>query len=85
LTLSRCSSWSLSPQQQQPTTRTEVSETDKDVSITVELPRVAPENVEVSLDDDVLTLRAATGSENKADADKNQNRDFSLMSVSTDA
>jgi HSP20 family protein len=34
-----------------------VSETDKDIRITAELPGVSQEDVDVKLDDDVLTIR----------------------------
>src|SRR3981081_1131318 len=43
--------------------RTEVSETDKDISIVTELPGVSQQDVEVSLDDDVLNIRAQTREE----------------------
>ena len=45
------------------TARTEVSETDKDISIVTELPGVSQADVEVSLDDDVVTIRAETRDE----------------------
>jgi hypothetical protein len=57
-------------------TKTEVSETDEDVSIVVELPGVSPQDVDVSLDDDVLTIRAQI-SQGTAGTDKR--RDYSLM------
>jgi HSP20 family protein len=38
--------------------KTEVSETDKEISIVTELPGVSQQGVEVSIDDDVLTIRA---------------------------
>jgi hypothetical protein len=41
-------------------TKTEVSETDKEISIVAELPGVSQQDLEVSLDDDVLTIRAET-------------------------
>src|SRR5258708_25873123 len=40
--------------------RTEVSEADKEISIVAELPGVSQQDVEVSLDDDVLTIRWQT-------------------------
>jgi HSP20 family protein len=36
----------------------EISETDKDLRVTLELPGIDPKNVEVTLADDVLTIRA---------------------------
>jgi HSP20 family protein len=41
----------------------EVSETDKEVRVTVELPGLEEKDVEVTLDDDVLTLRGEKRSE----------------------
>ena len=40
------------------TPQIEVSETDKEVRVTAELPGIDPKSVEVSLQDDVLTIRA---------------------------
>jgi HSP20 family protein len=57
--------------------RTEVSETDQDISIVAELPGVSQQNVEVSLDDDVLTIRAETRDESTSDGDGQ--RDYSVM------
>ncbi|MDB6102671.1 MAG: heat shock protein-like protein [Gammaproteobacteria bacterium] len=57
--------------------RTEVSETDKDISIVAELPGVSQQDVEVSLDDDVLTIRAETRGESTSDGDGQ--RDYSVM------
>lgn len=39
------------------TPQVEVSETDKEIRITAELPGIDPANVEVSLNDDVLAIR----------------------------
>jgi HSP20 family protein len=57
--------------------RTEVSETDQDISIVAELPGVSQQDVEVSLDDDVLTIRAETRDESTSDGDGQ--RDYSVM------
>jgi HSP20 family protein len=56
--------------------RTEVSETDKDISIVAELPGVSSQDVEVSLDDDVLTIRAETRAER--DSENGGQRDYSV-------
>lgn len=53
--------------------RTEVSETDKDISIVAGLPGVSQQDVEVSLDDDVLTIRAETR-DKAASAGQSQNK-----------
>lgn len=50
-----------------------VSETDKEVRITAELPGVAEKDVDVTLDDDVLTIRGEKRSETKED---NENYQF---------
>lgn len=57
--------------------RTEVSETDKDISIVAELPGVSQQEVEVSLDDDVLTIRAET--RDQSTAESGGQRDYSVM------
>ena len=57
--------------------KTEVSETDKEISIVAELPGVSPQDIEVSLDDDVLTIRAETRGESTSDTDKE--RQYSVM------
>jgi HSP20 family protein len=57
-------------------TRTEVSETDQDISIVAELPGVSPQDVEVSLDDDVLTIRAETRAER--DSENRGQRDYTV-------
>src|SRR6202022_5058080 len=57
--------------------RTRVSETDKDISIVAELPGVSQQDVDVSLDDDVLTIRAETRDESTSDGDGQ--RDYSVM------
>jgi HSP20 family protein len=69
--------WTSAPLQGLPMAKMEASETDKEVSIVTELPGVSPEDVEVSLDDDVLTIRAESRSEsNTEEAGK---RDYHLM------
>jgi HSP20 family protein len=50
----------------------EVSETDKEVRVTAELPGLEDKDVEVTLDDDVLTLRGEKRSERD-----NKSRQFS--------
>lgn len=55
--------------------RTEVSETDKDISIVTELPGVSQADVEVSLDDDVVTIRAETRDERTENGGQ---RDYSV-------
>lgn len=45
----------------------DVSETDKDVRIQAELPGVSDQDIEVSLNDDVLTIRAEKRQERKED------------------
>jgi HSP20 family protein len=57
--------------------RTEVSETDQEVSIVAELPGVSSGDVEVSLDDDVLTIRAETREEGGSEA--GAQRDYSVV------
>ena len=44
-----------------------VSETDKEIRITAELPGVTEQNIDVSLDDDVLTIRGEKKFERKDD------------------
>ena len=44
-----------------------VSETDKEIRITAELPGVTEQDIEVSLDDDVLTIRGEKKFERKDD------------------
>ena len=39
------------------TPQIEVSETEKEIQVTAELPGIDPKNVEVTLEDDVLTIR----------------------------
>ncbi len=55
--------------------RIEVSETDKEVRITAELPGIDPQNVEVSLDDDVLTIRGEKVQQEERD---DQQRNYHL-------
>lgn len=50
----------------------EVSETDKEIRVTAELPGLEEKDVEITLDDDVLTLRGEKRSENE-----DKNRQFS--------
>ncbi|HET8727617.1 MAG TPA: Hsp20/alpha crystallin family protein [Alphaproteobacteria bacterium] len=50
--------------------RVDVCETDRDLRVTAELPGVDPGDVDVTLDDDVLTLRGEKRSEQE---DKQQN------------
>jgi HSP20 family protein len=50
----------------------EVSETDKEIRVTAELPGLEEKDVEVTLDDDVLTLRGEKRSESE-----DQSRQFS--------
>ena len=45
----------------------DVSETDKEIKVQAELPGVSENDVEVSLDDDVLTIRAEKKQERKED------------------
>jgi HSP20 family molecular chaperone IbpA len=51
--------WANRSPQRIPLAGTEVSATDEEVSIVAELPGVAAQDVEVSRDDDVLTIRIA--------------------------
>ena len=44
-----------------------VSETDKEIRITAELPGVTEQDIDVSLDDDVLTIRGEKKFERKDD------------------
>jgi len=52
--------------------RIEVSEVEKELHITVELPGIDPKDVEVTLADDVLTIRA----EKQAQREEGSERDF---------
>jgi HSP20 family protein len=54
--------------------RIEVSETDKELQITAELPGIDPKNVEVTLEDDVLTIRG----EKEAQKEEGEDRDYHL-------
>ncbi len=54
----------------------EVSETDKEVHVTAELPGIDPKEVEVSLSDDVLTIRAEKQQQQKPG--EQQGRDYHL-------
>jgi len=51
--------------------RMNVSETDKEIRITAELPGVAEKDIDVSLDDDVLTIRGEKRMEQKKDEKEN--------------
>jgi HSP20 family protein len=62
--------WVAMPPEARATTKTEVSETDKEISIVAELPGVSQQDLEVSLDDDVLTIRAETRGESTSETDK---------------
>jgi HSP20 family molecular chaperone IbpA len=55
--------WVALPPEALAAAKTEVSETDKEISIVAELPGVSQQDLEVSLDDDVLTIRAETRGE----------------------
>jgi HSP20 family molecular chaperone IbpA len=52
--------WTSTPLQRLSVAKMEASETDKGISILTELPGVFAQDVEVSLDDDVLTIRAGS-------------------------
>jgi HSP20 family protein len=58
------------------TPQIEVSETEKEVQVTAELPGIDPNNVEVSLADDVLTIRGEKQQQQKSDQE--QGRDYHL-------
>jgi HSP20 family protein len=47
--------------------RIDISETDKEIRIAAELPGVAEKDIDVSLDDDVLTIRGEKKSEHRDD------------------
>jgi HSP20 family protein len=69
--------WTSAPPQRLSIPKMEASETDKEISIVTELPGVSPQDIEVSLDDDVLTIRAESRSESTAEGPGK--RDFHLM------
>jgi HSP20 family protein len=54
--------------------RIEVSETEKELQVTAELPGIDPKDVEVTLADDVLTIRG----EKQAQHEEGKERDFHL-------
>jgi HSP20 family protein len=56
------------------TPQIEVSETDKEIQITAELPGIDPKDVEVTLVDDVLTIRG----EKQAQHEEGKERDYHL-------
>jgi HSP20 family protein len=56
------------------TPQIEVSETDKEIQITAELPGIDPKDVEVTLADDVLTIRG----EKQAQRQEGQDRNYHL-------
>lgn len=56
------------------TPQVEVSETDKELQVTAELPGIDPKDVEVALVDDVLTIRG----EKQAQQQEGQERDYHL-------
>lgn len=58
------------------TPQIEVSETDKEIQVTAELPGIDPSEVEVSLNDDVLTIRGEK--QHQQEADQEQGRDYHL-------
>jgi HSP20 family protein len=58
------------------TPQIEVSETDKEMRVTAELPGIDPSNVEVNLSDDVLTIRGEKQQEQKQGQE--QGRDYHL-------
>lgn len=58
------------------TPQIEVSETDKEVQVTAELPGIEPSEVEVSLADDVLTIRGEKQQQQKPGQE--QGRDYHL-------
>ena len=62
--------WIAMPPEALAAAKIEVSETDKEILIVAELPGVSQQDVEVSLDDDVLTIRAETRGESTSDPDK---------------
>ena len=53
------------------TPRIEVSETDKEIRITAEMPGIDPKNLNITLQDDVLTLRAE-----KTEEQESQDRNY---------
>jgi HSP20 family protein len=56
--------------------RMNVSETDKEIRITAELPGVSEKDIDVSLDDDVLTIRGEKRMEQKKDENEKENFHF---------
>lgn len=58
------------------TPQIEVSETEKEIQVTAELPGIDPSEVEVSLVDDVLTIRGEKQQQQKSDHE--QGRDYHL-------
>jgi HSP20 family protein len=48
----------------------DMAETDKSFEVTADLPGAAPENIDISLKDDILTIKAETKAEKE---DKNKN------------
>lgn len=58
------------------TPQIEVSETDKEIQVTAELPGIDPSEVEVTLIDDVLTIRGEKQQPQKPD--QQQGRDYHL-------
>jgi HSP20 family protein len=59
--------WASAPLQALTMPRVEIAETDKEVSIDAELPGLSEKDVAVSLDDDVLTIRAEKKSESTSE------------------
>jgi HSP20 family protein len=58
--------WANGVPQALTTARVQVGETDKDISIITELPGLSEQDVEVLLDDDLLTVRAEKKSESSS-------------------
>lgn len=60
--------------------RMEVRETDKELRVTAELPGVTEKDIDISLDDDVLTIRAEKKTERK---EERENTHFTERSYGT--
>ena len=56
-----------------------VSETDKEIRVTAELPGVTDKDIDVSLDDDVLTIRVATSPGETADNPRTRGGDSEVL------
>jgi HSP20 family protein len=55
--------------------KVDVAETDKEIEITAELPGLERKDVEISLEDDVLTIRGEKKTESAQDAKDNKDKD----------